>query len=162
MCGAEHDRPARSGGGRGLEFVAQRRVRHAQEHQINRLVEGGQRWHAGDPVDVFVARIHQMHPRGTAHALDDHPGPEAVGPCTGADECHRPRAEHRVHRGAAESALGRPRGQERLPSAESTFRLPRFLSANAALAACQPGIPQTPPPAWVAELPLYSPAIGVR
>jgi len=26
-------------------------------------------------------------------------------------------------------------------------------SASAARAACQPGIPQTPPPAWVAELP---------
>jgi hypothetical protein len=26
-------------------------------------------------------------------------------------------------------------------------------SASAARAACQPGIPHTPPPAWVAELP---------
>ena len=31
--------------------------------------------------------------------------------------------------------------------------LPTFLSVIAALAACQPGMPQTPPPAWVAELP---------
>ena len=41
-------------------------------------------------------------------------------------------------------------------------RMPSFLSASAARAACQPGIPHTPPPACVPELPLYSPAIGVR
>ena len=32
-------------------------------------------------------------------------------------------------------------------------RLALFWSAIAARAACQPGIPHTPPPAWVAELP---------
>ncbi len=160
--GAEHDRPACAGGGRGFEFVAQRRVGYTQQHQINRFIEGGQRRRAGDPVDVFVAWIHQMHPRGTARALDDHSRTEAVGPGTGSDERHRPGAEHRVHRGAAQSAPWDHRCQERPPSAARTLLLPRFLSASAARAACHPGMPHTPPPAWVAELPLYSPAIGVR
>ena len=45
--------------------------------------------------------------------------------------------------------------------ARSRRRSPCFLSASAARAACQPGIPHTPPPACVPELPLYNPEIGV-
>src|SRR4051794_13548620 len=39
---------------------------------------------------------------------------------------------------------------------------PARRSARAALDACQPGSPLTPPPACVADEPWYSPAIGVR
>ena len=34
---------------------------------------------------------------------------------------------------------------------------PFFLSASAARAACQPGMPQTPPPAWVAGAAVVEP-----
>ena len=39
---------------------------------------------------------------------------------------------------------------------------PRLASASTARAACHPGMPVTPPPAWVAECAWYSPAIGER
>ena len=151
---AEYDGAFGSVGCGGLQFVMQRRVGHSQQNQVDWFVKRRQGRGAHDSIDAVVAGIHQVHTRRTSGGLDDHACTEAVGPGTGSDERHRPSAEHRVHRGAAQSAPGDRPGQERPPSAERIFRPPRFLSASAALAACQPGMPHTPPPAWVAELPL--------
>ena len=153
--GTEQHGRAGTDRGRGLQLLDDRGIRYAQQHQVGGFPERFQRRRAGQLADAVIARIDQMHTCGTVQRLGDHPGAERVGARAGAHHGHRPGTEHGRHRGPAV-------GQGRLPSAENTRRLPRFWSARAARAACQPGIPQTPPPAWVAELPLYRPAIGVR
>ena len=60
-----------------------------------------------------------------------------------------PQAGVRRSTAGAVTPLSRSAPRSRAPRPCADFR-----SASAALAACHPGIPHTPPPAWVAELPL--------
>ena len=120
-------------------------------------------------------------PDGSAPNLVVPQGPCASRSCPGGDWRPPPpstgrRAWRRPPRGVLASCLDAPSLRSSLvprcdPHSGLTSgvhrerrnrRMPRFLSASAARAACQPGIPHTPPPACVPELPLYSPAIGVR
>ena len=131
-----------------LQLLDKRRVGHPEQDHVDGSVEIGQRRDARKASDTVVARIDQMHTGRAPLRLEHHSSTEAVGSVTGADHRHRAGAEHRGH--------GRP------PRLAHRLRRRRFLSESAARAACQPGIPHTPPPAWVAELPLYSPEMGVR
>src|SRR6266516_449379 len=67
----------------------------------------------------------------------------------GPDQRHAPGLEHRGDRAAGLAASG---GGAYLGWRGHFRRTVARRSAIAALAACMPGMPQTPPPAWVAEL----------
>ena len=104
-----------------------------------------------------MARVDQVdvERRGATGQLAHQSVPETAGSLAGAHHRDTARLEHVPHGGGVGCAgrfdhppveERRRRRPERRPAA--------FWSAIAAFAACHPGMPQTPPPAWVAELPL--------
>ena len=97
----------------------------------------------------FVAGVHRVDRAVVPAALEleHHLLTERPLLHGGADDRDRARLEHPLER--------RP----------FSFGHERFLSAlsfTAARYAFQPGMPLTPPPAWVADEPWYRPLIGVR
>ena len=150
---AEQHRRARPDRGGGLQLVDQRAVGDPEQHQVDGLVEIGQRGHARHVTDPVVARVHQVHARRTALRLDDHALAEAVRACALAPTTATDRAPS-IAATAARRASSMPVRLGPAAQRRAQPTAPFFLSASAALAACQPGMPHTPPPAWVAELPL--------
>ena len=149
MGGAEEDGGSGPRRGGRRQLVEQHRIGDAEQGHVDGPVQVTDRRDTRQVADPVVFRVDESEARRTPLRLDDHPRSEAVGAGARTHQRHRPRAEHR--------------GDVAVLTHERRNRLrPFFLSAIAARAACQPGIPQTPPPACVPELPLYSPAIGVR
>ncbi len=127
-------------------------VADAEEHQVGSLVDGVQVGQARSPGDLAVAGVDQPHLLGAGRPehLSDHPLTEAAGPAAGADHGHGSRLEH----GRDGAAPGELLAQDLRPTRDRSRSRRVRLSASAARAACQPGMPQTPPPPWVAELAL--------
>ncbi len=146
-----HDGRAIASARRQLQRVLQRAVRNTQHHQVDRLVDRPQGGDARDPADRLVAGIDQVDGRArrAAHHLDDHPLAEAAFSLAGAYHSHRAGLQHRAEAGCrCHARLSSPAAR----SESCCLRSALLVSLSAAFAACQPGIPQTPPPAWVAEL----------
>ena len=150
-----------------VHLPGQCRVGHPEQHQVHRPGQGGKRGMARHPADLPVLRVDQVHRwRGrAARHLGHHPLAERARPRAGADQGHAAGFEHRaqgrllarpwrrpVQR--CPGRMGRRHGPKFLSRHDRRGSLRRlaFLSAIAALAACMPGMPQTPPPACVAEL----------
>ena len=123
------------------QLILQRGVGHREQDQIHGFGHLGQVRQAGHAADLGVAGVDQVGARRgrAAGHLGDHPGAEAAGARAGADQGDAARLQHGGHRGNRGGYCHRRR-----------TRLRR--SAIAARAACMPGMPHTPPPAWVAEL----------
>ena len=101
------------------------------------------------PEHLVVARVHRVDVAVEAAALqlEQHLLPERPFLHGGADDRDRARLQHPL---------------ERRPFCFGHERFLIALSFTAARYAFQPGMPLTPPPAWVAEEPWYRPLIGVR
>ena len=132
-------------------------VGNAHQHQVDGAVDLRQGGHARQAVHRFIARVDQVDvDRGSAACQLAHQSvPETAGSRAGAHHRHTARLEHGPHcRGVgSRGRCDHPPDEERRRTRPA--RPPAaFWSAMAAFAACHPGIPQTPPPAWVAELPL--------
>ena len=160
----DHRRPAAERGGQ-RQLMLERGVGDAEQHQVGGLGQVSQRRVAAAAADLGVARVHRV---------DDRPGrrlrptsasirsPKLPGRARRADDRHRPRLEHRRSAGRSRPGCGREPlrmnvGGHAQPAILCPCRaladLLTLRSARAARAACQPGMPQTPPPACVAELP---------
>ena len=113
-----------------------------QQHQVHRFRDVGEGRQAARAADVGVPRVDQVGARpGRAPGhFGDHPGAEAARPGAGPDQRDAACFQHRA------DGLSRC-GHERRGRRTAARR-----SEMAALAACRPGMPQTPPPPWVAEL----------
>ncbi len=145
---AVDDRAGVTASGRRGERRRERGVRDPQQHQVHRLRYVVQGRHAGVPQHRRATGVHQMHagePRAAQHLGRDPPA-ERVRALAGAHHGHRARAHHRPQTGWR---FGRHR--PRRPSTRRGERRADLASASAAFAACMPGMPQTPPPAWVAD-----------
>ncbi len=150
-----------------LHLPGQCRVGHPEQHQVHGAGQGGKRGMARHPADLPVLRVDQVHRwrRRAARHLGHHPLAERARPRAGADQGHAAGFQHRAQRRLlarpgrcpvqrCPGRMGRRSGPNFLSGHERRVSLRRlaFLSAIAALAACMPGMPQTPPPACVAEL----------
>ncbi len=135
--------------GRGTrQLLLDTAVADAHEHQVDRAVDLVERVEARAPEDLVVAGVDQVDlgRRGAAGDLGHHAVAEAARTSARPDHGDAPGLEHGPH-GRVDHSGYFERSLPATPSAD-------FLSARAARTACQPGIPHTPPPAWVAELPL--------
>jgi hypothetical protein len=81
------------------DLLVQRHIRHAEQDQVDRLLDVGQRRDAGPALDHGVVGVDQVHvdPGRAARDLGDHPVAEAAGPGARADQRDRPSLEHRRH-----------------------------------------------------------------
>ena len=176
---AEQHRGAVAPARRQGQLLLHGRVGHGQQDQVHRLGQVGQGRVAGPPGDPLVPRVDQVHlgPRRALGDLADHPLAQAARPGAGPDQGHAAGLQHRGQ-GGPDGAQAPPRFPEdrepgrrhrrrswcslravragharRVSRRTCPARLALFWSAIAARAACQPGIPHTPPPACVAELP---------
>ena len=135
---------------RGRERQGRREgsVRYPQQHQVDRVRYVVQRRHARLPQHLAPGRVHEVDARepGAPQHLGRQPRSEGVGPVARADHGHGAGAHHRPQ-ARRRSGCHRLR---RLSTRRGERRADR-ASARAALAACIPGMPQTPPPAWVAD-----------
>ena len=108
------------------------------------------------PSDRVVAGVDQVEVDGcfAPGHLGHQALPKAARPVAGPYDGDPPRLEHGPNRAAPVPAgrIVHPRAER--PRSRAPRPSPALRSASAALAACHPGIPHTPPPAWVAELPL--------
>ena len=159
---AKDDGRTSVGPGRRGQLLLQRGVRYGQHGQVDRLGQVGEPGQAADAADVGVPRVHQVGARpGRAPAdFADHPLAEAARARAGADQgdaaCLQHRPDGSVVPRVGLLGLGL-RGQGRRRHRRPGRRIEGLLmavrrSAIAALAACMPGMPHTPPPPWVAEL----------
>ena len=132
-------------------------IGNADQHQVDRAVDLVQGGHARQAEHRVVAGVDHLNvEQGSAAAQLGHQSlAETAWSLAAADHRHPARLEHGPHRGRVGPGgrcdhppdEERPRRRPARPSAA-------FRSAIAAFAACHPGMPHTPPPAWVAELPL--------
>jgi hypothetical protein len=149
-AGEDHRR--RDPGGRGrLQLGLQGGVGHGQHGQVDRAGQVGQGPVAGAAGHLPVAGVDQVDraPVAAGEQLADQLVPERRGPGAGPDHRHRPGLEQGGEREPAAGAL-RHRGERARPAHRR--RVAFLRSAITARTACQPGMPQTPPPPWVAEL----------
>ncbi len=149
----EDDRRAHARFGRHLQLLLEGGVGHGEQGQVHRLGEIGQRRVAARAADLLIARVDEVLARraGRLRDLLDHPRAEAPGPGRRANQRDAPGLEHdreRIGGGPVHAVIHILNFY--LRRARAVLR----RSAMAALAACMPGMPQTPPPAWVAELAL--------
>ena len=123
-------------------------VADPHEHEVDRAVDLVERVETGPAEDLVVAGVDQVDlgRRRAPGDLGHHPVAEAALAPARPDHGDPPGLQHGPH-GRVDHAGYFERSLPATPSAD-------FLSARAARTACQPGIPHTPPPAWVAELPL--------
>ena len=137
-AGGEDHRRRDPGRGRPLELDLKGGVGHRQHHQVDRPGDVGQGRVAGEPGNLPVPGVDQVDrpPVPAGEELADQLVPERPGPGARPDHGERPRLEQ-----GGEARAGHRR---RLAA--------RLRSARMASTACQPGMPQTPPPPWVAEL----------
>jgi hypothetical protein len=140
---AGEDHRGRDGGAGGrLQLRLQRVVGDRQHRQVDRPRQLGEGGPAGEPEHLRVAGVDRVdRPLVAApQQLGEELLAERPRPGAGADHRHRACLEHRGE-GSAEPVhdLG---GR----------RLVRLRSARIARTAWWPGMPQTPPPPWVAEL----------
>ncbi len=155
---AEHHRTGVVACGGQRQLPGQCPVRHPEQHQVHRLRQLRQRGRAAVPEHLAVPRVHQVHARAgrAAQHLGGESQPEGVGPLAGTHYGHRPRLQHpgqprpvRRHPGGRRGARAQPfRAASHVRGDQREVR----ASCSAARAACMPGMPHTPPPAWVAEL----------
>ena len=144
-------------GGRRPKLGLEGGVGHRQHGQVDRAGQVGQGGEAGEPGHLAVAGVDQVDrpPEPAPEQLGDQGVPERPGPGAGPHHRHRPGLEQGRE---GEAAAGTPGGRgERRHAAHRVLpahrrRLARLRSARMAWTACQPGMPQTPPPPWVAEL----------
>ena len=160
-AGEDHRRrdPA---GGRRLELGLQGGVGDGQHGQVDRPRQVGQGREAGAAGHLPVAGVDQLDrpPEPAPEQLGDQRVPERPGPAAGPHHRHRPGLQQwgEIHRGTPSGfpgplpiLRGTPSGFPG-PLRPHRRRLARLRSARMAWAACHPGMPQTPPPPWVAEL----------
>ncbi len=141
---AEDHRAARADLGRGGQLLDEAGVADAEQDEVRRLVEGVQVGQAGPAGHLGVRRVDQVDPleAGRLQGLAHHPVAEAARTRARPDERDAARGEG-AREGVGQAGVLR-----------NLFARIDFLSWIAAFAACQPGMPQTPPPPWVAELAL--------
>jgi hypothetical protein len=159
---AEDDGGSGAVAGREAELLLERRVRDREQHQVDRFWQLRERGVAATAVELAVPGVDRVEARSARApaCLLGHAAAERTWPRRGAHQRDAPRLEHRGQRGSR-ARRDAPGALSRAPEAFAwdrdrharRVRLATFLSAIAALAACQPGMPQTPPPACVAELP---------
>ena len=141
---------------RGVQLCLKGGVGDGEQHQIHRFGQLGQAGQAGHAFDVGVPGVDQVGTRARRAPghLRDHARAEAARPRAGPDQRHAACLEHRGDGFPGfGGSLGRGRGGwRRLGHLRRGPRRAARRSAIAARAACMPGMPQTPPPAWVAEL----------
>ena len=145
---AEDDGGAVPPGRGGRQLLLDVAVADPQEHQVDRAVDLVERVEARPAEDLVVAGVDQVDlgRRRAPGDLGHHPVAEAPVASARPDHGDPPGLQHGPH-GRVDHAGYLARSLPATPSAD-------FLSARAARTACQPGMPHTPPPAWVAELPL--------
>ena len=151
LVAAREDHGAPGAGIRGeTELLLEQRVRKREDDEVDRLADLGQRPDARQTQNLVVLGVHREDPavEPALEQLDDALVADRSLAGAGTDDGDRSRLEHALERGSL--SLRRHRG----------FLTARSLTA--ARYACQPGMPFTPPPAWVAEEPWYRPLIGVR
>ena len=97
---AEHHATAGAEVRRSLEVLGKGRVRYAEHHQVDRLVDVIEARHAGLVEDPGVLRVDEVHarPRGAAQDLPRHPIAERALPDAGADDRDRARLKQTIQR----------------------------------------------------------------
>ncbi len=157
-------RPVRACVDHGSAVAPRRRQPHlpghrvpgdAEQHQVDGVRHVRQRRQARAVEHGTAPRVHQPGARDprAPERLGRHPPAERVRSVARAHDRHRAALEHPAH--ARADLWADPRSCHRARPARSrrpTVRRPARASFRAARAACIPGMPQTPPPAWVAEL----------
>ena len=89
------------------DLLDERAVGDAEQHEVDRLGDLGQRRDARESADCVVLGVHQMHGVG-ARALEDlagHPASERVRPIARADDGDRAWLEHPTQRGINTGAV---------------------------------------------------------